>query len=154
MIRLATKADIPALLGLLEEILAHHHQLRPDIFQPTGSKYSPEDLEKLLTDKQSPIYVYEDQAGSVLGHLFLVIREENREGAVPRKILHIEDLCVTEQSRGQKVGQALYDFAQDLAHQEGCQTLTLDVWAANDKALNFYRRQGLTEQKLRLEKTL
>ena len=35
-IRLAQPKDIPALIGLLEQILSVHHQARPDIFKESG----------------------------------------------------------------------------------------------------------------------
>lgn len=37
-IRLAQPKDIPALLGLLEQILSVHHQVRPDIFKESGQE--------------------------------------------------------------------------------------------------------------------
>ena len=43
-IRSAQPKDIPALLGLLEQILSVHHQARPDIFKESGGKYSEEEL--------------------------------------------------------------------------------------------------------------
>lgn len=47
-IRLAQPKDIPALIGLLEQILSVHHQARPDIFKESGGKYSEEELEQLM----------------------------------------------------------------------------------------------------------
>ena len=46
-IRSAQPNDIPALLGLLEQILSVHHQARPDIFKESGGKYSEEELKKI-----------------------------------------------------------------------------------------------------------
>ena len=50
-IRSAQPKDIPALLGLLEQILSVHHQARPDIFKESGGKYSEEELKKLMTQE-------------------------------------------------------------------------------------------------------
>ena len=44
-IRSGQPNDIPALLGLLEQILSVHHQVRPDIFKESGGKYSEEELD-------------------------------------------------------------------------------------------------------------
>ncbi len=51
-IRSAQPKDIPALLGLLEQILSVHHQARPDIFKESGGKYSEEELKKLMTQSR------------------------------------------------------------------------------------------------------
>ncbi|MHC5879484.1 GNAT family N-acetyltransferase, partial [Streptococcus pyogenes] len=65
----------------------------------------------------------------------------------PFKNFFIEDLCVAEKARGQKIGQKLYDFAVELAKKEGCHNLTLDVWDDNQAAKAFYEKQGLQAQK-------
>ena len=56
-IRLAQPKDIPALLGLLEQILSVHHQARPDIFKESGGKYSEEELEQLCASSdKNPLH--------------------------------------------------------------------------------------------------
>ena len=62
-IRIAQPKDIPALIGLLEQILSVHHQARPDIFKESGEKYSEEELEQLMAQDQTPIFVYENADG-------------------------------------------------------------------------------------------
>ena len=47
-IRKAQVIDIPTLQGLLQQVLLVHHQARPDIFKTKGSKFSNEELEKIL----------------------------------------------------------------------------------------------------------
>ena len=74
-IRIAQPKDIPALLGLLEQILSVHHQARPDIFKESGGKYSEEELEQLMAQDKTPIFVYENADGQILGHLFVTIKE-------------------------------------------------------------------------------
>ena len=74
-IRLAQPKDIPALLGLLEQILSVHHQVRPDIFKGSGGKYSKEELKQLMAQDKTPILVYENADGQILGHLFVTIKE-------------------------------------------------------------------------------
>ena len=79
-IRRAQVADIPALEKLLKEILLVHHQARPDLFRASGKKFSRQQLEALVPDDSKPIFVYEDEQGKILGHLFIII--ENTEARV------------------------------------------------------------------------
>lgn len=149
-IRLATVADIPALNQLLQEILLVHHEARPDIFRPAGQKFSSSELADILSNPETPIFVYEEE-GQVLGHMFCQISETKSPVLEPFKNFFIEDLCVAEKARGQKIGQKLYDFAVNLAKKEGCHNLTLDVWDDNKGAKTFYEKQGLQAQKTRME---
>ena len=47
-------------------------------------------------------------------HLFLIIKEvsENDGPQKPIKTLFIDDLCVEEKARGQKLGEKLYQFVK------------------------------------------
>lgn len=149
-IRLATVADIPTLNQLLQEILLVHHKARPDIFRSAGQKFSSVDLAEMMENPETPIYVYEKE-GQVLGHMFCQKTQTHSSLLEPFKNFFIEDLCVTEKARGQKIGQKLYDFAVELAKKEGCHNLTLDVWDDNQAAKAFYEKQGLQAQKTRME---
>ena len=75
MIRLARAEDIPRLQELLGQILLVHHYARPDVFKSEGSKFTDADLEAVINDSNKPIFVYEDEEGRILGHLFLMIKE-------------------------------------------------------------------------------
>lgn len=65
-IRLATSADIPSLMDLLQQVLSVHHAVRPDLFQAKGVKYTEQELADLLSDDKCPIFVYEGEEGKVL----------------------------------------------------------------------------------------
>ena len=152
-IRRAEVRDIPALQELLRQVLYVHHQARPDLFEAEGSKYTETELEELIQDDQRPIFVYEDCEGRVLGHLFTMI-QESKAPSVVHKTLFIDDLCVDEAARGQKIGEQLYQFALQYAKEIGCYNLTLNVWSANKSAVRFYERQGMTPQETRMEQII
>ncbi|MGT2832876.1 GNAT family N-acetyltransferase [Streptococcus halotolerans] len=151
MIRRAVLADIPRLQVLLGQILSVHHAVRPDIFKASGSKFSDQALKELMFNDQRPIFVYEDDKGELLGHLFLMIQEAQGSAMMPNKTLFIDDLCVDEAARGQKIGETLYQFACRKAFEWDCYNLTLNVWNANAGAVNFYERMGMTPQEMRME---
>ncbi|SDL28014.1 GNAT family N-acetyltransferase [Streptococcus equinus] len=152
-IRRAKEADIPKLIDLLEQVLLVHHKVRPDLFQEKGVKYTESELAELIADDSRPIFVYEDESGTVLGHMFTVI-EESHAPKVSHKTLFIDDLCVDEAARGQKIGEQLYRFALQYAKEIGCYNLTLNVWSANKSAVRFYERQGLAPQETRMEQII
>ena len=153
-IRKAKSTDIPALISLLKQVLLVHHQVRPDIFKGEGTKYSPEELKKLIQNEKTPIFVYENEDGQLVGHLFCSIKEADGAVLTPIKTLFIEDLCVDEEARGQQIGEQLYRFAESYARKLGCYNLTLNVWNDNAGALRFYQRQGMKPQETVMEKIL
>lgn len=153
-IRLAQPSDIPAIQDLLAQVLLVHHEARPDLFHPTGSKFSDEELADLMTQPDCPIFVYEDDKRQILGHLFLEIKHYGSSARKPVKSLYIEDFCVAENTRGQGIGQQFYAFAKTYAKEQNCYNLTLNVWNDNEGALRFYERLGFKPQQTQLEEIL
>ena len=91
-IRRAKEADIPKLIDLLEQVLLVHHKVRPDLFQEKGVKYTESELAELIADDSRPIFVYEDESGTVLGHMFTVIEESHAPKFLTKRCLLM--ICV------------------------------------------------------------
>ena len=150
IIRKATVADIPRLMDLLHQVNMVHHHLRPELFKPNTTKYSEQELKTLLSDELMPIFVYDD--GEVLGYAFCQITEVKDDRLLQdRKTLYIDDLCVDEAARGKHIGSALFEFVRDYAKSIGCHAITLNVWAGNDVAMQFYQSKGMQPQKTGME---
>ena len=150
-IRFAEERDIPKMLDLLAQVCLVHHKERPDLFG-VGTKYNEEELYALLSDHQRPILVAVDDTDAVLGYVFCILqRHVDHPVMTDVKTLYIDDLCVDENARGQKIGTKLYEAALDLARTLGCYNLTLTVWSCNESALRFYRACGLVPQKIGME---
>jgi len=65
-----------------------------------------------------------------------------------RPLMNIHDIAVLPGQRGQGVGQALLQAAQDHARQRGCCKLTLEVLTGNTVALRSYERFGFAPYQL------
>ena len=152
-IRQASVADIPRIIDLLHQVDMVHHCLRPDLFKPNTTKYDEQELVVLLEDETKPIFVYDD--GEVLGYAFCQITQVKDDRLLcDRKSLYLDDLCVDETVRGRHIGSALFEFVRDYAQSIGCQAVTLNVWAGNDAAMQFYQSKGMQPQKTRMEMEL
>ena len=64
-VRRAEKRDIPAILNLLVQVDMVHHNGRPDLFKGPATKYSAEELEAILADAETPVFVCTDSEGRV-----------------------------------------------------------------------------------------
>ena len=153
MIRKATEQDIPRLMELLHQVNRVHHDLRPDLFKPDTTKYDEAQLRQLLADELTPVFVYDQM--SVLGYVFVRIEQTHGDRLLQdRRTLYIDDLCVDIQARGRHIGRQLFDHVRRWAEQQGCQSVTLNVWAGNDAALRFYQKAGMYIRKTCMELNL
>lgn len=151
-IRRAQIKDIPAIIKLLSEVLELHAAIRPDIFKPGTTKYTNDELAKLIKDDQKPIYVAVNDEDEVLGYVFTQLQEQPfSTNMVQFKSLFIDDLCVDSAARSQGVGRALLDFVKEEGKRLGCYEITLNVWAGNDSAIRFYEKNGLKAKETTME---
>ena len=153
-IRRASQNDIPALSELLLQVCNVHHDGRPDLFKPDGTKYTPAQLEEMIPDDNRPIFVAETEGG-VKGYAFCLFKHHPDDTCVTDiRTLYIDDLCVDEHCRGQGIGRQLYEFVLQFAKKSGCYNVTLNVWCCNPSAIQFYENCGLVPQKIGMEKII
>ena len=147
-IRRAKTEDIPRVTALLEQVLAVHAEIRPDIFIPGTTKYTAEELEDIFRDDMRPVYVATDEAGTVQGYAFCVIQPPvPSNNMIPFTVLYIDDLCVDSHARGKGIGKALFHPVCAEAKRLGCRDITLNVWEGNDSAKAFYESMGMKVRK-------
>ena len=156
MIRRAEGKDIPAVTELLLQVCEVHHIGRPDIFNHQAMKYTPSQLAEIFADSSRPVFVYEDEKGAVIGHAFCVLQETDpgNHALAHIKTLYIDDICVDENHRGNHVASQLYEYVKAFAKENGCRSITLNVWACNPGALAFYKSRGMEIQKYGMEELL
>lgn len=151
-IRRAVKEDIEGINKLLFQVLAVHHKGRPDIFKPDVKKYTDKQLKGILKDDLAPVFVAENEEGDILGYAFCVFQIHKDDNILTDiTTLYIDDLCVDENARGQKIGKKLYEHALEYARNHECYNVTLNVWACNEGAIKFYEKCGMKPQKIGME---
>ena len=141
-IRRAEEKDIPRIIELLGQVLQIHADIRPDIFIPGTTKYTAGELAELLQNEEKPIY----------GYAFCQLKEQPfSNNMVPFRSLFIDDLCVDQRTRGQHVGESLFEYVKEEARRRGCYEVTLNVWAGNTAAEKFYDKMGLRTKERQME---
>ncbi|MCR5654186.1 MAG: GNAT family N-acetyltransferase [Lachnospiraceae bacterium] len=150
----ATAKDADAVLELLVQVNRVHAEGRPDLFR-LGTKYNREELLSIFSDDLSPVFVYKNEDGQVLGHAFCIFMTHPNDNILTDiKTLYIDDICVDEAARGQHVGAALYAHVTKFAKKSGCYNITLNVWNCNPGAMKFYESLGLVPYKVGMEQIL
>lgn len=153
-IRRAGAQDVAGVHELLSQVLEVHAAGRPDLFRTGTRKYTDDELLKIFADDDAPVFVAVD-GGEVLGHAFCVLEDHAADiNWQDVRTLYIDDICVSESSRGKHVGTALYQHVIDYARDLGCHNVTLNVWCCNPGAQAFYEAMGMTPYKIGMEQVL
>lgn len=133
-IRLATPADIPALLALVRrywdyEAIAGFEALRIELV-----------LQQLVAvaAARGAIWVAE-VAGALVGYLIVVlVMSVEHKGLMAE----IDEFFVLPEARSRGIGAALLTAAEHALVQRGCVRLQLQLGRGNARARTFYERRG------------
>jgi ribosomal protein S18 acetylase RimI-like enzyme len=98
---------------------------------------------RLLEDPQTEYLLAFGDDGAAAGICQLRYRLSVWTGA---EDCWLEDLYVTDASRGDGHGRALVEAAFESARARGCRRIELDVNEQNEGALGFYRSLGFTTE--------
>ena len=151
-IRRAEKKDIPQIIELLGQVLQIHADIRPDIFISGTTKYTNDELEQMIKDEMKPIYVAVNENDMCVGYAFCQLKEQPfSNNMVQFKSLFIDDLCVDKSTRGQHIGEQLFEYVKSEAKRMGCYEVTLNVWAGNTSAEKFYEKMGMKTKERQME---
>ncbi|NLA76561.1 MAG: GNAT family N-acetyltransferase [Clostridiales bacterium] len=153
-IRNAAVGDSERISELLAQIAALHRANRPDIFSDGEGKYNSRELKRILKNPEKPVLAAVDNKNVICGYAFCVL-QKNKKTTLgrERKILYIDDLCVDEAARGRGIGTLLMDACMELARENCCDNVELNVWSFNKKAMEFYEKYGMTEHRRCMELT-
>ena len=153
-VRPAAERDIPAIMTLLVQVNMVHHNGRPDLFKGPTTKYTEAELQAILSDDATPVFVCVDESDRVLGHGFCVMQHSGGQLMEEHDTLYIDDICVDEAARGRGAGRALYERILAHARERGCYNVTLNVWSCNPGAMKFYEKLGMVPYRIGMEKIL
>ena len=114
-----------------------------NLAQYLEQSFSPDKLNKELANTDSSFYLAEDNS-QVIGYLKINFGQAQTE-LKDEDALEIERIYVLQQYHGKKVGQLLYEKAIELAAEMKKQYVWLGVWEENNRALQFYKKNGFVE---------
>ena len=131
-IRKATKEDMPSVLGLIIELAIFEEE--PDAVEVTSNS--------LIADGfgDSPAFdcFVAEAKNKVVGAAIIYNRFSTWKG----KILHLEDLIVSQDMRGHGIGTALLDEVVKHGHALGVKRINWEVINWNEGAIKLYERKG------------
>ncbi|WP_374950652.1 GNAT family N-acetyltransferase [Mucilaginibacter sp.] len=134
IIRVATKQDCPRLLELIVELAVYEKE--PDAVTVTLEHFADAGFGSKPVWKA---YVAEVE-GLIVGFAMYYIRYSTWKGTR----LYLEDLIVTEEYRGKKIGKLLFETLIKETKELGMSGMVWQVLDWNEPAINFYQKYGAT----------
>jgi ribosomal protein S18 acetylase RimI-like enzyme len=160
VINLSTKEirmnDLNIKKASLTELLQLQEISRQTFIETFAEQNTAEDMQKYLDDNfnrdkltqelnnsNSEFYfaTFDDK---VIGYLKLNYAQAQTEFKDNNSI-EIERIYVLKEFHGKKVGQILYTKALNIAKHKNSEYIWLGVWEKNQRAINFYRKNGFEE---------
>ena len=80
----------------------------------------------------------------IIGYLKLNFGNAQTE-LMDGKAMEIERIYVLKEYHGKNVGQILFEKAIAIASLQQCEYVWLGVWEENQRAINFYQKNGFVE---------
>ena len=150
MIRVLELKDYESAKKLVYQVHQLHLKNRPDIYID-GNPLPMEYFEKIIIDKNSLNYVYEED-GEIVG-----ILTSSKQTSRPLQILNsrivyfIDDIVVDNNQRRKGIGKKLFNHLLDKAKQDNVDAIELNVWSFNESAIKFYESLGMTVKNMKME---
>ena len=134
--------ELCALFGELDEI---HRRARPDMFQPfPPPARTREQVAHWLAQAESTVLVAQSEEGVVGLAVLLTRAPSGFAGAVPRKVIEVDNLVVRADQRGRKVGRRLLAAAVEWSRQRRATHVEVAVHDFNRDAKRFYENFGFS----------
>ncbi len=132
VIREARKTDMPRVLDLIRELATFERE--PEAVEVTVAQ-----LEEDGFGSEKAFHCFVAEADQKVAGMALVYpRYSTWKGL----ILHLEDLIVTENMRGNGIGAALLDEVVRYGAELGVKRISWEVLDWNEPAIEFYERKG------------
>jgi len=137
--------DFENVRDLFIEENRYHASILPEQIK-MGPPMTKEEWSSFREQKDRRIFVA-DNNGQVLGLIDLQIREREMPTLINRKSLFVKEIIVSEHARGKGIGKNLIERAKVLARELEIKEIELNVWTANQSAIEFYEKLNFTCQR-------
>jgi len=119
-------------------------RMRKGLWPEAPLDYLNLDLDKLLADSDTEIFVASDSQGQLIGFLEAGLRDYG-EGCDTSPVGYIEAWYVDPHVRGEKLGKELVQTAEQWAREKGCTEMASDTWLENEASIAAHKKLGYYE---------
>ncbi|CAN7575357.1 GNAT family N-acetyltransferase [Paenibacillus sp. LjRoot153] len=142
-LRSATWDDYDAVNTIIREGQEEHADALPDRFARLDHVVAM-GWYRSFSDRAEKEIIVAELGLEIVGVAMLEMKQSpNYEALVPRKYAYLNELAVASAHQRQGIGKRLYHAAVDWARARDAESLELNVWEFNERALLFYASLGM-----------
>lgn len=149
LIRKATADDIDALRGLYLALEEDGVRYQPEHFV-IGER--TEEFFQNIFDSDTQDILVADIDGLAVGFVHVMILQQKKVSCLkPQTVVYMQDLCVREDMRNNKIGAKLVRAAKDYGKEHKADFIRTQVFPGNVDGMRFYERNGFCEMMKTIE---
>jgi len=152
--RKASIDDYVRISILKKQIHDYHSYQKPDFYKNPEVPLCKKEFEDLLASDDYNIYVVESIDRFYGYAITKVISFQANPLIVDHKRLFIDDINIDPEYRKEGIGKFMIEELESVCRSEGFSYLDLNVWSFNTDAIGFFRKQGMKDTILRMEKVI
>lgn len=149
----AEERDLDEIAALSYQVGKMHDEALKDYYLPTSPGRHREIMRDMLNSKDMFI-LKAVAANKIRGFICMRIQETPRRGYVYAKTGEFYNFGVDEMYRGRGIGAQLLQAAEDFLRRKGAETVDLNVFCFNRRALKFYLAHDYQELEINMRKVL
>ena len=145
-VRFANKEDFDGISVIQTQVHKMHNEFRPDLYKNVNNALDKEYFFSMV--EKSNVIVAEKE-NQIVGYCIFAFKE-HKETAISfgRKALFIEAIGVLENCKRNGIGKTMFSFIENIAKENGCDTIELGVNVKNKDAIEFYKVIGMVEKNI------
>lgn len=149
LIRKATADDIEALRGLYLALEEDGVRYQPEHFV-IGER--TDEFFQNIFDSDTQDILVADIDGLAVGFVHVMILQQKKVSCLkPQTVVYMQDLCVREDMRNNKIGAKLVRAAKDYGKEHKADFIRTQVFPGNVDGMRFYERNGFCEMMKTIE---
>lgn len=148
-IRRAGEADVPIIVELNYALFQEDARQRDPFMNLNWPREEGQEYFTKLLKNEKSLGLLAERNGEVIGYLVGYLMRSSR--LRPVKLAELESMYVREEYRSQGVGRQLVERFLEWIREQGGERVSVTAYAANERAIAFYRKMGFAPKSLTLE---
>lgn len=144
--------DIPSLVDMHYACWQDtYHEMLPDFSAATPRAYFSDLWHAHFNQEHTQLAWIAENEGKGAGLLRIghaaeskvnQLRENGIDLCDDHRVGELHQVYLTQEAKGKKLGHRLFRQAAQHLHASGCDSMVIDVYAANTRAISFYEQEG------------
>ena len=143
IVRDSRTEDFSRLNEIYEQVDKLHRDAHPERFRRPDKLGRPDGYYESVVKTPGAYLLVVEKEGAIIGFAEAYIRQSPDFPIFqPREWMIIDGIAIDESYRNTGAGQRLFDELVSIAKSEGIDQIELNVYAFNEPAYNFYKKNG------------